>query len=80
MAGYNRDPHMYPNLATDLEEASDLFNLLTAIRVVNSEMSKIAQTSEQRQGTKVVVNQLLDLALEIAMDETAVSAVGKLPF
>jgi len=66
--------------AIDYGDPSDLFNLLTAIRVVNSEMSKIAQTSEQRQGTKVVVNQLLDLALEIAMDELAISPMGKLPF
>ncbi len=64
----------------DYNDESDLFNLLTAIRVVNSEMSKIAQSSEQRRGTKVVVNQLLDLALEIAMDEFAIPPVGKLPF
>lgn len=66
--------------AVNFDDASDLFNLLTAIRVVNCEMSKIAQSREQRLGTKAVVNQLLDLALELAMDELAIPPVGKLPF
>ncbi len=80
MAGYNRTPHMFPNLATDLEEESDLFTLLTAIRVVNSEMSKIAQSPEQRRGTREVVNQLVDLALELSMGETATLTNEELPY
>jgi len=66
--------------AFDKEQTTDLFNLLTAIRVVNTEMSKIVQTYEQRKGTRRVINQLLDQALELTMDETVLKPVGELPY
>lgn len=48
------------------EYETDIVDLLTAVRVVNSEMMKITQSPQLRAGIRLVVNQLLDLALEQA--------------
>jgi len=63
-----------------VDEPSDLFNLLTAIRVVNTEMTQLALSPNQRLGARCVVNQLVDLALEIAMDDQEITPISELPF
>ncbi len=51
------------------ELPTDLFDLLSAIRVINREIQKIETTPLQRLSVRFIVGQLVDLALEHVADE-----------